>query len=388
VISARAPRSFSAYRCWAEVDLSALRGNLAWIRHRVGPEKKIITVVKADAYGHGLKQIAALLMQGGTDIFGVANLAEAQAIRSVGRGWPILMLGACLPHEIEIAVRDGVMPTISSLAEAKAFAAAAAHQKKITPVHVKVDTGMGRLGVAVADAVDLVKRIVALRHLTMAGLYTHFASAEDDRTFSREQRVRFTSVVDALRERQLLPPFIHAQNSAALLHEPDDACNVVRPGLLVYGIAPPGRRRRSGLIGHHLHPALLLKCRVSLVKEISRGTPLSYGGSFIAPRRMRVATLTAGYGDGYPRAASNRAEVLVHGRRCRVLGRVTMDQTLVDVSRIKRVRSGDEAVLIGRQGREEITATELAAWCGTVPWEILTGITYRVPRVYRGGHAA
>ncbi len=378
----------SAYRCWAEIDLAALRGNLAWIRHHMGPQKNIITVVKADAYGHGLKQIAALLMQSGTDIFGVANLVEAQAIRSVGRGWPVLMLGACLPQEVEPAVRDGVMPTISSLAEARAFEAAAARQKKIADVQVKVDTGMGRLGVAVADAVDLVKRMKALRHLSVAGLYTHFASAEDDAIFSREQRRRFDFVIEALRAEKILPPLIHAQNSAALLHEPDDSCNVVRPGLLVYGIVPPGRRRLGKLTDAHLHAALALKGRVSLVKEIPRGTPLSYGGTFVAPRKMRVATLTAGYGDGYPRAASNRAEVLLHGQRCRVLGRVTMDQTLVDVSRLKRVRSGDEAVLIGKQGREEITATELAAWCGTVPWEILTGITYRVPRVYRGAHAA
>ena len=378
----------SAYRCWAEIDLAALRGNLAWIRHRVGPQKQIITVVKADAYGHGLKQIAALLMQSGTDIFGVANLAEAQAIRSVGRGWPVLMLGACLPQEVDLAVRDGVMPTISSLAEARAFEAAAARQKKIADVQVKVDTGMGRLGVAAADAVGLVKRMTALRHLTVTGLYTHFASAEDDAIFSREQRRRFNSVIEALRVQKILPPLIHAQNSAALLHEPAGEGNVVRPGLLVYGIVPPGRRRLNKLSDSHLHAALSLKCRVSLVKEIPRGTPLSYGGTFVAPRKMRVATLTAGYGDGYPRAASNRAEVLLHGQRCRVLGRVTMDQTLVDVSRLKRLRAGDEAVLIGKQGREEITATELAAWCGTVPWEILTGITYRVPRVYRGAHAA
>lgn len=377
-----------AYRCWAEIDLAALRGNLAWIRHRIGPQKKIITVVKADAYGHGLRQIAALLMQSGTDIFGVANLAEAQAIRSVGRGWPILMLGACLPHEVDLAVRDGVMPTISSLAEARAFEAAAARQKKIADVQVKVDTGMGRLGVALTDAAPLVRRMKSLRHLAVTGIYTHFASAEDDAGFSRAQRRRFELVIETLRTQAILPPLIHAQNSAAWLHEPDAVSNVVRPGLLVYGIVPPGRRRLSRLADAHLHAALSLKCRVSLVKEIPRGTPLSYGGTFVAPRKMRVATLTAGYGDGYPRAASNRAEVLLRGQRCRVLGRVTMDQMLVDVSRIKRVRPGDEAVLIGRQGREEITATELATWCGTVPWEILTGITYRVPRVYRGAHAA
>jgi len=376
------------YRCWAEVDLSALRGNLAWIRHRVGEGVKIITVVKADAYGHGLKQTAALLMQSGTDIFGVANLTEAQAIRSVGKGWPILMLGACLPEEVGIAVRDDVMPTISSIDEACAFEASAAKCRKRMPVHIKVDTGMGRLGVASQCAVDLVQHVAALPHLSMHGIYTHFSSAEDDVDFSSAQRKRFETVIQELREKNLLPPLVHANNSAGLLHEPRSVCNVTRPGLLVYGIVPPGIRRSSAALRKHLHPALAFKCRVSFVKEIAKGTPLSYGRTFIAPKRLRVATLTAGYGDGFPRAASNRAEVLVRGKRCRVLGRVTMDQTLVDVSRIPTLSPGDEAVLIGRQGDEEIAAAELAAWCGTVPWEILTNITYRVPRIYRGGHAA
>ncbi len=378
----------AVYRCWAEVDLSALQGNLAWIRHRSGKGVKIITVVKADAYGHGLKQIAALLMQSGTDIFGVANLTEAQAIRSVGRGWPVLMLGACLPDEVEIAVRDDVMPTISSLAEARAFEMAAARQNKFALVHVKIDTGMGRLGAPASAAVELLAQMMTLPHLHVSGIYTHYSSAEDDRKFSSAQRKRFESVVRELRARKLLPPLVHANNSAALLHEPRSSDNVVRPGLLVYGIMPPGMRRVDASVRKHLHAVLSFHCRVSFVKEIAKGTPLSYGRTFVAPKPLRIATLTAGYGDGYPRAASNRAEVLIRGKRCRVLGRVTMDQTLVDVSVIESVASGDEVVFIGRQGREEITASELAAACGTVPWEVLTNITYRVPRVYRGGHAA
>jgi alanine racemase len=376
------------YRCWAEVDLSALRGNLAWIRHRVGKAVKIITVVKADAYGHGLKQIAALLMQSGTDIFGVANLNEANSIRSVGRGWPILMLGACLPDEIHAAVRDEVMPTISSLEEALAFNAAAEKQRKRTAVHIKVDTGMGRLGVASPHALELIERVKMMPHLTLNGLYTHYASAEDDPDFSLAQREQFEALVKQLRGEKNLPPHIHANNSAALLHEPRSIYNVIRPGLLVYGIIPPGGRRASSSLQKHIQPALALKCRVSFVKEVAKGTPLSYGRTFVAPRRLRVATLTAGYADGFPRTASNRAEVLVQGRRCPVLGRVTMDQTLVDVSALSNIAAGDEAVLIGKQRGDEITATELAAWCGAVPWEILTNITYRVPRVYRGGHAA
>ena len=378
----------AVYRCWAEVDLSALRGNLAWIRHRAGKGVKIITVVKADAYGHGLKQIAALLMQSGTDIFGVANLTEAQAIHSVGRGWPVLMLGACLPDEVEFAVRDDVMPTISSFAEAQAFETAAAKQNKFALVHVKIDTGMGRLGAPVAAAAELLARMAMLPHLHVSGIYTHYSSAENDRKFSSAQRKRFEAAVRELRAKKLLPPLVHANNSAALLHEPRSNDNVVRPGLLVYGITPPGMRRVDSSVRKHLHAALSLHCRVSFVKEIAKGTPLSYGRSFIAPKQLRVATLTAGYGDGYPRAASSRAEVLIQGKRCRVLGRVTMDQTLVDVSAVSNVKPGDEVVLIGQQSREEITASELAATCGTVPWEVLTNITYRVPRIYRGGQAA
>ncbi|PYJ00616.1 MAG: alanine racemase [Verrucomicrobia bacterium] len=375
-------------RCWAEVDLEALRGNLAWIRHRVGPRVKILTVVKADAYGHGLKQIAALLMQSGTDIFGVANLAEAQAIRSVGEGWPILMLGACLPDEVETAVRDAVRPTISSLVEAQAFSAAANRLRQLLPVHVKVDTGMGRLGIEAARATELLHRIGKLPGLALAGLYTHYASAEDDPKFSRAQARRFQRLLDELADAGIRVPLIHANNSAALLHQPQTQFNLVRPGLLVYGVLPPGQRRDKSVFQKHLRPALSFKCRVSLVKTIAKGASLSYGRTFVAPRPMRVAILTAGFGDGYLRAGSNRARVLVGGQRCRVLGRITMDQMLVDVSRVDGIAPGDEAVLIGRQAGEVITANELAAWCRTIPWEVLTAITYRVPRLYRGSQAA
>ena len=378
----------NSLRCWAEVDLDALRGNLAWIRHRVGPEVKILTVVKSDAYGHGLKQIAALLMQSGTDIFGVANLTEARAIRSVGKGWPVLMLGACLPDEVEQAVVEDVMPTISTLPEAKQFSRAAARLKRQARIHVKVDTGMGRLGVAPEQARKLIVQVNRLPNLKLEGLYTHYSSVEDDAKFSRTQRQRLEGVLAELATDGIQVPLIHANNSGAIMHEPRTRFDLVRPGLVAYGIVPLGRRRVDWTLTNRLRPALAFKCRVSLVKDIRRGTSLSYGRTFVARRTMRVATLTAGYGDGYSRAASNRSKVLIGGVRCPVLGRVTMDQMMVDVSRVRKVRAGDEAVLIGRQGRDEITASELAAWCGTVPWEILTGISYRVPRIYRGGQAA
>ena len=378
----------TTYRCWAEIDLNALRENLAWIRHRVGPAVKIITVVKADAYGHGLKQIAALLMQSGTDVFGVANLIEAQAIRSVGRGWPILMLGACLPDEVESAVRDEVMPTLSSLEEAKRFSAAASRLRQTVAVHLKVDTGMGRLGVAPEETCSLIQQIDRLPGIELHGISTHYSSVEDDAAFSRLQQARFRQAIEPLLHGGRAFQFLHAANSGALLLEPGSVYNTVRPGLLVYGIVPRGKRRITAGWQRHVRPAMTWKCRVSLVKEIAKGTPLSYGGTFVAPRRMRVATLTAGYGDGYMRAASHRARVLIAGRRCPVLGRITMDQMIVDVSRLGPVAAGEEAVLMGRQRKEEISASELAEWCDTIPWEVLTNINHRVPRLYRGGQAA
>ena len=384
-------------RCWAEVDLNALRENLAWIRHRVGAGVKVITVVKADAYGHGLRQIAGLLMQSGTDVFGVANLVEAAAIRSVGKGWPILMLGACLPDEIELAIRDNVMPTLSSVAEALSFSKIATSLKKVASVQVKVDTGMGRLGVSVAEAAELIRLVQSLPNLHLVGIYTHYASAEEDAAFSREQHRRFRKVLAALfsdsdhasditHRGQI--EYLHVNNSAGILFEPSSLYNCVRPGLLVYGVTPSTNRKLPPLLKKHLRPALTWKAHVSLVKEIPARTPLSYGGSFVTRKRTRVATITAGYGDGYMRAGSNRAQVLIHGRRCPVVGRVTMDQTLVDVTRVPDIAIGDEAVLVGHQGNDCIAASELASWCNTVPWEILTNINHRVPRVYLGQHAS
>lgn len=377
-----------SYRCWAEVDLHALRENLAQIRALVGPDRRILTVVKADAYGHGLRQIAAVLMQSGTDVFGVANLQEARAIRTVGKGWPILMLGACLPCEVDLAIREGVMVTISSMEEARLFSAAALAQHEVALVQVKVDTGMGRLGVAPDEAVELFRAVQHLPGIRITGLYTHYSSAEDDAEFTARQEQVFSGLIGALATQAPPLPWIHASNSAGLLLQSAGGCNTARVGLLVYGIVPKGRREIGSTVGERFRPALSWKSRVSHVKTIAAGTPISYGHTFVSPRSMRVATITAGYGDGYLRAASNRAQVLVGGTRCAVLGRVTMDQMVVDVSGLAQVGPGDEVVLIGRQGAAQITTDELAGWCDSISWEVLTNITYRVPRLYRGGQAA
>ena len=376
------------YRCWAEVDLDALRENLAWIRQRVGPDVRIMTVVKADAYGHGLTAIAAHLMRCGTDLFGVANLAEAHAIRSVGRGWPVLMLGACLPDEVSRAIRDGVMLTVSDEGESRHIASEAARVGMPARVHLKLDTGMGRLGSRPADAVKMAVAIGRSDWLRLEAVYTHFAAAEDDAAFTRRQEERFRTALGDLRAAGIPVPLVHACNSGGLLYQPDAWFGLVRPGLLVYGILPPGNRRLTGAARHGFRPALSLHSRVSLVRTVARGTTVSYGHTFTAPRTMRLATVSAGYGDGYPRAASGRARVLVRGHVCPVVGRVTMDQTIVDVSAATAVEPGDEVMLLGQQGTEAISTVQLAGWCGTIPWEILTGISYRVPRIYRGAQAS
>jgi len=347
-----------------------------------------MTVVKADAYGHGLKQIAALLMQSGTDMFGVANLNEARVIRNIGPGWPVLMLGPSLPSERETVVRDHVIPTISSLEEAAEFALLAKRGKTVS-VHVKVDTGMGRLGVRSSEAFHLIQTLSGNAALRLDGLYTHFSSVEDDPDASDEQERLFEDLLLEIRNAGIEIPLIHISNSGGVLLQKNRLnLNLVRPGLLVYGILPPGTRDLESRITNRVRPVLSFKCRVGFLKTISKGTALSYGKTFVARNEMRVATVTAGYGDGFLRSGSNRSQVLIGGRRCAVLGRITMDQTLVDVTQAGPVSEGDEVVMIGRQENEEITAGELAVWCGTIPWEVLTAITYRVPRVYRGSQAS
>jgi alanine racemase len=247
---------------------------------------------------------------------------------------------------------------------------------------------MGRIGMPWREAEKFFRTIQRLPRLKIAGVYTHYSSVESDADFSRKQRDRFETVLRGLR---IIKPdlgVVHMNNTGGILWEEASTYNAVRPGLLVYGVIPSDSRPSSADWRRHLKPALTWKARVALVKPVARGTRLSYGGAFIAPRRMSIATLTVGYGDGYLRSGTGLSHVLVHGKLCPVVARITMDQTLIDVSHLRSVRPGDEAVLIGEQGNKSISVNQLADWCGTIPWEILTSIAYRVPRVYRGGTAA
>ncbi len=377
------PQSY--YRCWVEVDLEALRHNIAAIRSRLRPETGLIAVVKADAYGHGLPQVAGVLMQCGVSAFAVANLVEALEIRHVGgNGWPILLFGSSLSFEIEKMVEQRIMPTISTLEEARWFSEEAARQDCTLPVQVEVDTGMGRVGFWHEDALEQIGKVAALPHLKIDALYTHFPSADDNLKETRRELDAFLRVAESLRSSGVSIPRLHAANSAGLLNVPEARLDMVRPGLLIYGICPAGCRADD------FRPVLSFKGRVALVKNVPAGRSISYGQTFVAKHPMKVATIAAGYGDGFSRNLSNAAEVLIGGIRCRVLGRVTMDQIMVDVTALPVVGSGDEVVLIGRQGKGEISASEVAQWASTIAWEVLCGITKtaRVPRVYHGATAA
>lgn len=379
-MNARAARPL---RCWAEIDLAALERNLRHIRASLPPHIRYVAVVKADAYGHGLQHVAARLMHAGADLFAVANIAEAAQLRELGPGWPILVLSPLLPEEDGYAIDYDLAVTISTADEVERLDAAGRKAGRTVSVHLKIDTGMGRLGVWHAQAQGLARRILASPHLKLAGVFTHFASPDDDPAFTEEQRRRFLAALDAcgLPDRQVEELLVHADNSAGLETMPGRSpFNAVRVGLLQFGILP---HPSSFLSQVRAEPIFSFKTRVGIVKNLPAGTTISYGRTRMLARDSRIAVLCAGYGDGIPRSVSNRASVLIHGVRCPVLGRVTMDQTVVDVTEVPDVSSGDEVVLIGRQGEAEITIGEFSRWAETIPWETLCSVTKRVPRVYK-----
>lgn len=370
-------------RCWAEIDLAALERNLKLIRASLPPRIRYVAVVKADAYGHGLPHVAARLMHAGADLFAVANLAEAMTIRELSADWPVLLLGATLPDEDRHLAEFDLAATVSGADEVERFAAAALAAGKPISVHLKIDTGMGRLGVWHDRAPELYHAIRATQHLRLAGVFTHFASADEDPEFTAQQRDLFLRVLAQLPGLDPAQVLIHADNSAGLATTPGDESpfNAVRVGLLQFGVLP---HPHSLLVRVSTEPVFSFHTRVGLVKELPAGTGVSYGRTHRLAKPTRVAVITAGYGDGLARAASNRGSVLIHGRRCPILGRVCMDQTVVDVSGLAApLACGEPVVLVGRQGAGEISLGEFSTWADTIPWETLTSVTKRVARRYK-----
>lgn len=368
-------------RCWAEIDLAALERNLRRIRASLPDHIRYVAVVKADAYGHGLHQVAARLMHAGTDLFAVATLAEAAALREIGPGWPILLLSPLIPEEFTHVAQLDVAVTISSIDEVDQLSRAAISPARPLEVHLKIDTGMGRAGVWHTEALQVYQAIKDSSHLRLVGIYTHYSSSDDDPVFTNVQRARFRAAIENFAHPDLSALLIHADNSAGLeTIERAGPFNAVRIGLLQFGIIP---RRGALLADVSTEPVFSFHTRVSLLKTLPSGTSISYGQTYQLPRTTRIAVLTGGYGDGINRLLSNRGQVLIRGQRCPILGRVTMDQTIVDVSHLSVVASGDQVVLVGRQAEAQIDLVEFSTWAETIPWETLCSVTKRVPRIYR-----
>jgi alanine racemase len=369
-------------RCWVEIDLAALERNLKLIRASLPPHIKYVAVVKADAYGHGLPHIAARLMHSGADLFAVASVAEAMGLRELSGDWPILLLSPVLPEEDRYLAEYELAATVSCEEEVARFDAIGRATGKPIAVHLKIDTGMGRLGVWHTEAGKLYGQIRAAKGVKLAGVFTHFSSADEDPVFTDEQRQIFLHTLEKFPDFDSAGLFVHADNSAGLETTPGRGIfNAVRVGLLQFGILP---HPHSLLARVHTEPVFSFHTRVGLVKRLPAGTGISYGRTRRLTRDSTVAILTAGYGDGIARACSNRAQVLIHGVRCPVLGRVTMDQTIVDITDVPTpVKSGDSVVLVGRQDGGEITISEFSAWSDSIPWETLCSVTKRVPRLYR-----
>ena len=369
-------------RTWAEIDLLALERNLRRVREAAG-NAAVMLVVKADAYGHGAVPVSWHLLSHGVSALGVGDSAEALALRAAGITAPILILGAIVPGEMEDVIRGGISVTVHSGQRVRALARAAERMGAVVKVHLKVDTGMGRLGCAPGRAASICREIERSPHLDLDGIATHLASPGPEGAKDTERQLaRFRRVIDDLRREGIEPPWRHALSSGGLLSLPPGEFNLVRPGLAVYGLSPVA----AG--GNVFEPALSWKTQIVFLRDHRKGARIGYGGTWRAPFACRIATLPLGYNDGYRFSFSNRAHVLVRGARAPVVGRVSMDYVMVDVTHIPGVRVDDEVTLVGRDGAERVGVEDLARWADTIPYEILCGIGRRVLRTYRSGPPA
>jgi alanine racemase len=363
----------------AEIDLKALAYNLGGIRSKVGREVRIMGVVKANAYGHGIVEVAKFLEGRKIDYLGVANAEEGVLLREAGLDAPIHVFTLQSRSQASLFGSFDLEPTICSQREAALLNVHAQRAGKTIPFHLKIDTGMNRIGVEPKELKKLLKALARLRHLEIKGIYTHFATADArDKSFSRQQLAEFHVALDVLRKEGISADVIHCAGSAGILDLPESYFSMVRPGIMLYGYYPSRETTESV----PLKPVLSLKSRVSLVKWIEPGESVSYGRRYIAKRKTKIASLPLGYADGYMRSLTGRSTVLIGNRRFPTAGTICMDQLMVDVGSAD-IRVGDEAVLIGQQRHERISAWDLAMTLGTIPYEICTNISSRVPRIHR-----
>lgn len=362
---------------WAEINLDNLKRNYLFLRSVV-KDKKLISVVKADAYGHGAPEIAVELESLGSDYFAVANLEEGIELRTKGISKPILIFGYIFPKQVDYIVNFSLTPTVYSIDFVKELDKICKITRERANVHIKIDTGMGRVGILWNEAIPFIKEVFKYKNINVEGLYAHFSSADEkDKTFTRIQYERFMKVLDELKKVKIEIPLKHHGNSATVIDLPDYILDGVRCGISLYGLRPSEEVKKVKLF-----PVMSLHSKIIFLKKVPEGTPISYGRTYTTKKESLIATLPFGYADGYPRILSNRGFVLYKGKRAKIVGRVTMDQVMIDLTKFKEARVGDDVIIMGRDGKEEITADEIAKKCKTINYEIVTRIGKRVPRVY------
>lgn len=368
-------------RAWVEIDLSALTHNVQQIKRLLSPKTDLMAVVKADAYGHGAVTVARSVLQAGATWLGVATIPEGIELREAGIKVPILVLGATnTVEQIRAIVRWNLQPTLCTPKQALIFSETMGKQpgQEPLPVHLKLDTGMSRLGTPWQEAKEFAQLVDRLPNLQIASIYSHLATAESqDRTIAKQQQQRFEHAIAQIQQSGIKVPRLHLANSAGTLTDPSLHYDLVRVGLAIYGLYP----------AEHLHPTLNLKpvlqvkARVTQVKTIQPGTGVSYGHRFVADRPMRIAVVAIGYADGIPRNLSNQMTVLIHGQEVRQIGAITMDQLMLDVDQVPAIQEGEVVTILGKDGDLAISADDWANALGTISWEILCSFKHRLPRV-------
>ncbi|MGD1047878.1 MAG: alanine racemase [Candidatus Krumholzibacteriaceae bacterium] len=363
---------------WVEIDLDALKHNVDRVRSIVPAGVSMLLVVKADAYGHGAVRISRLAVECGVDMLGVATLDEGRELRKAGIKLPILILSPVLPQELEGVLENDLAVSASSYEFAERASDIAVRTGAVCALHVEIDTGMGRAGIAQGEAIEAVSRMGALPGIRIEGLFTHFPASDSDVDFTKDQIRLFTGIASALRTAGVAFRYLHCANSAAILNFPSGDFNLVRPGLLVYGHAPSiVLRDRLDVV-----PAMSFKARLVLVRDMPAGASISYGRTYIAPKPLKMGVVPVGYGHGLSHRLSNRGQFLFRGKRASIIGRVTMDMTMLDLSEFPDAKVGEEIVIFGRQQGAEITVDEVARWDETLNYEVLCRISKRVPRLY------
>lgn len=361
------------------IDLGALRWNFRQVREKVGPNVKILSMVKANAYGHGAPAVANALAAEGSDAFGVATVEEGIELREAGIREPIIVLAGLYQEQLDQIFEHVLTPVVHEIETLKRLEAEVEKRRRTWNIHLKIDTGMGRIGLLAAELPSWLPELKKLKALKIEGIFSHFSHAESVQgEYTQKQLKIFQDVTERLKSAGISPPLTHFANSAATITLPEAYFEMVRPGLMLYGVYPSPAM--AGQVS--LKPVLSWKTRILQLKKVPAGSSISYGQTFITRRPSVIATLPIGYADGYQRLLSNRGEVLVKNARAPVVGRVCMDLTMVDVTDIGEVKQGDEVILLGRQGDAAIGADEMATWSNTISYEILTSIGTRVPRIH------